>query len=74
MKVVCDNCRAVYKVPNDKLTKPVNKATCRSCGHRMLIPRARPGADPEERTLVTAVPPTPVGAPPRMEDRATTPM
>ncbi len=74
MKVVCDNCRAVYKVPNDKLTKPVNKATCRSCGHRMLIPRARPGADPDERTLVTAVPPTPIGAPPRPEDRATTPL
>jgi len=25
MKVVCDNCRAVYKVPDSKLTKPVNK-------------------------------------------------
>ncbi|MCB9683460.1 MAG: zinc-ribbon domain-containing protein [Alphaproteobacteria bacterium] len=66
MKVVCDNCRAVYKVPDDKLTKAVNKATCRNCGHRMLIPRPKPNADPEERTLVTAVPPTPVGAPPRM--------
>jgi predicted Zn finger-like uncharacterized protein len=65
MKVVCDNCRAVYKVPDDKLTKAVNKATCRNCGHRMLIPRPKPNADPEERTLVTAVPPTPVGAPPR---------
>src|SRR4028119_2082435 len=74
MKVVCDNCRAVYKVPNDKLTKPVNKATCRQCGHRMLIPRARPGADPEERTLVTAVPPTPIGAPPRMDERPTSPL
>ncbi len=65
MKVVCDNCRAVYRVPDAKLTKAVNKATCRTCGHRMLIPRPKPGADPEERTLVTAVPPTPVGAPPR---------
>jgi predicted Zn finger-like uncharacterized protein len=65
MKVVCDNCRAVYKVPDDKLTKAVNKATCRNCGHRMLIPRPKPNADPEERTLVTAVAPTPVGAPPR---------
>lgn len=65
MKVVCDNCRAVYRVPDTKLTKAVNKATCRNCGHRMLIPRPKPGADPEERTLVTAVPPTPAGAPPR---------
>lgn len=69
MKVVCDNCRAVYKVPDDKLTKAVNKATCRNCGHRMLIPRPKPNADPEERTLVTAVPPTPVGAPPRVAQR-----
>ena len=67
MKVVCDNCRAVYRVPDAKLTKAVNKATCRTCGHRMLIPRPKPGADPEERTLVTAVPPTPAGAPPRSE-------
>ena len=65
MKVVCDNCGAVYKVPDDKLVKPVNKATCRQCGHRMLIPRPRADADPNERTLVTAVPPTPMGAPPR---------
>jgi outer membrane biosynthesis protein TonB len=75
MKVVCDNCRAVYKVPNEKLTKPVNKATCRQCGQRMLIPQPRPGADPEERTVVTAVPPTPAGAPSRMEDdRPTAPI
>ena len=60
MKVVCDNCGAVYKVPDDKLVKPVNKATCRQCGHRMLIPRPRPDADPNERTLVTPVPPTPM--------------
>lgn len=66
MKVVCDNCGALYKIPDDKLVKPVNKATCRQCGHRMLIPRPRRGADPDERTLVTAVPPTP--APPPMRD------
>ncbi|MBX2799633.1 MAG: zinc-ribbon domain-containing protein [Myxococcales bacterium] len=69
MKVVCDNCRAVYKVPDAKLVKAVNKATCRNCGHRMLIPRPKPGADPDQRTLVTAVPPTPVGAPARSSGR-----
>ncbi len=57
MKVVCDNCRAVYKVPNEKLVKAVNKATCRNCRYRMLIPRPNPGADPNERVLVSAVPP-----------------
>ena len=70
MKVVCENCRAVYKVPDEKLTKTVNKATCRQCGHRMLIPKARPDGDPDERTLVTAVPPpgTPSPAIPRALD------
>ena len=75
MKVVCDNCRAVYKVPDAKLVKPVNKATCRQCGHRMLIPKPKPGADPEERTLVTAVPPTPAGVGRRDQgDPPTTPI
>lgn len=70
MKIVCENCRAVYKVPDEKLTKAVNKATCRQCGHRMLIPKARPDGDPDERTLVTAVPPagTPAPALPRSLD------
>lgn len=40
MRVVCDNCGATYKIPESKLTKEVNKATCRKCGHRMLIRRA----------------------------------
>jgi hypothetical protein len=77
MKVICDNCRAVYKIPDEKLVKPVNKATCRQCGHRMLIPRPRLDADPDERTLVTAVPPTPPPAPARQaisEDPPTNPI
>lgn len=68
MKVICDNCGAMYKIPDEKLVKPVNKATCRQCSHRMLIPRPRRGADPDERTLVTAVPPTPSVAPLRAAD------
>ncbi len=63
MKVVCENCRSAYRVPDEKLTKTVNKATCRQCGHKMLIPRARLDGDPDERTLVTRVPLTPGGAP-----------
>ncbi|TVQ87350.1 MAG: hypothetical protein EA397_18710 [Deltaproteobacteria bacterium] len=72
MKVVCDNCGAMYKIPDEKLVKPVNKATCRQCGHRMLIPRPRRGADPDERTLVTAVPPTPAPPPARDDSSGST--
>ena len=71
MKVVCDNCRAVYKIPDAKLVKPINKATCRNCGYRMLIPRPPATADSDFSTLVTAVPPTPMGAPPREKSTST---
>ncbi|MGC6491898.1 MAG: hypothetical protein ACON5B_03585 [Myxococcota bacterium] len=57
MKVVCDQCAAVYNVPNARLTKPINKATCRQCNSRLLIPRPQPGADEDERLIVPAVPP-----------------
>ena len=43
MRVVCDNCAATYNIPEHKLTKEVNKATCRKCGHRMLIRRPASG-------------------------------
>ncbi|MBW1881622.1 MAG: zinc-ribbon domain-containing protein, partial [Deltaproteobacteria bacterium] len=68
MRVVCDNCSAVYKIPDEKLVKPVNKATCRACGHRMLIPRPPPPDDfeDEERTLIKE---RPLGVPtPMMSD------
>ncbi|MCB9682159.1 MAG: zinc-ribbon domain-containing protein [Alphaproteobacteria bacterium] len=58
MRVVCDQCAATYKVPNDKLSKPINKATCRQCGSRLLIPKPQPGADPDERVVVPAIPVT----------------
>ncbi len=47
MKVVCDNCGAVYKIPEHKLVKEVNKATCRKCGHRIMIRRKAPVPDAE---------------------------
>ncbi len=56
MRVVCDQCAASYKVPNERLTKPINKATCKQCGSRLLIPKPQPGSDPEERVVVPAVP------------------
>ena len=37
MRVVCDNCGAVYKISSAKLVKEVNRATCKRCGHKILI-------------------------------------
>jgi predicted Zn finger-like uncharacterized protein len=57
MKVVCDNCGAVYKIPQHKLVKEVNKATCRKCGHRIMIRReaqASP-AEPENNEEATVI-------------------
>ena len=64
MRVVCDNCGASYKIPDSKLTRDVNKATCRKCGSPILIRRPdqapAPEGDPQaesaadERTLITS--------------------
>jgi predicted Zn finger-like uncharacterized protein len=39
MRVVCENCGASYTVPDSKLTKAMNQATCKACAHEMMIPR-----------------------------------
>ena len=44
MRVVCDNCGAVYKIPESKLQREVNKATCRKCGHGIIIRKMGSGA------------------------------
>ena len=71
MRVVCDNCGAVYKIADSKLSKEVNRATCKRCGHKIII--YKPGSqaaqnaaaqggrrpdvgDDEERTVIKAVP------------------
>lgn len=64
MKVICENCRGRYRVPDTKLTKQVNRATCRNCGHRLLIPPPT-GNEPLEGVLVKAVPATPGPSPSR---------
>ncbi len=71
MRVVCDNCGAVYKIANEKLSKEVNRATCKRCGHKIIIykPGSRaaeeaaasqtsPAAEEEdeERTVIKSVP------------------
>jgi len=62
MRVVCDNCGAVYKIADSKLNKEVNKATCKRCGHKIVI--YKPGtaravglrpSDAEERTVIKSV-------------------
>ncbi len=71
MRVDCENCGAQYKIPTHKLVKDVNKATCRKCGHRMLIkkstegpvlatsPSPPPAPGKDERTLITSQPAAP---------------
>jgi predicted Zn finger-like uncharacterized protein len=44
MRVVCDNCGATYKIPEHKLVREVNKATCRRCGHGIIIRKPGEGA------------------------------
>jgi hypothetical protein len=54
MRVVCENCGATYKIPDSKLVKEVNKATCRKCGFRMTI--RRPGMAAAASTMETKEP------------------
>ena len=74
MRVVCDNCAATYNIPEQKLTKEVNKATCRKCGHRMLIRRPASGGrilpPSEEKTQITDIPVT--HAPPDADEERPT--
>lgn len=37
MKVNCDKCGAVYRIPEEKLTKDVSRATCKKCGNKIVI-------------------------------------
>ncbi len=39
MRVVCDNCGATYRIPEEKLRREVNKATCRKCQNPIIIRR-----------------------------------
>lgn len=42
MKITCDKCGASYKIPEEKLTRDVSKATCKKCGEKIII--RKPGA------------------------------
>ena len=56
MRIVCDSCGAVYKIADSKLVKEVNKATCKRCGHKIIIRKPRTAASvegPSERTIIS---------------------
>lgn len=44
MKISCDSCGAIYRIPEEKLTKDVSRATCKKCGAKIIIRRPS-GAD-----------------------------
>lgn len=52
MRIICDNCGAQYKIPVQKLGKRVNRATCRRCGHHIVIHQEQHEPDLEEDALV----------------------
>lgn len=45
MKITCDNCGAVYRIPEEKLTKDVSRATCKKCGSKLIIRRPSEGQE-----------------------------
>lgn len=47
MKITCDKCGASYKIPEEKLTRDVSKATCKKCGEKIII-RKPAGGDYED--------------------------
>ncbi len=44
MRVVCDKCEAIYKIADHKLVKEINRATCKRCGHKIVIFRHNPAS------------------------------
>ncbi|MBN1336996.1 MAG: zinc-ribbon domain-containing protein [Deltaproteobacteria bacterium] len=74
MKVVCEHCGAVYRIPEEKLTREVHKATCRRCGHRMVIRRlaateaVAPPPPPSAVPHMEPAPPDTAGVPTRAHD------
>ncbi|GEM_PF-6185242 len=42
MRIVCSNCGTSYRIKDDKLTRKVNRATCRKCKSVILIKKEDP--------------------------------
>jgi len=47
MKVTCNKCGAQYNIPDSKLSREVNKATCKKCGNKIVIKKDA-GAEADE--------------------------
>ena len=51
MKFLCDNCKAKYQIPDEKVAGRTLRMTCRKCGNDILIrgagvtPSVMPPAD-----------------------------
>jgi predicted Zn finger-like uncharacterized protein len=56
MNVRCEECGATYNVSDSKLVREVNLATCRACGHRILIRRGTAAPAPETTVVRPAEP------------------
>ncbi|MEM1413747.1 MAG: zinc-ribbon domain-containing protein, partial [Myxococcota bacterium] len=46
MKFLCDNCKAKYQIPDEKIAGRTLRMNCRKCGSAIVIkgPPAEPGA------------------------------
>lgn len=51
MKVTCDKCGAHYNIPDEKLTRDVNKATCKKCKHKIVVRKEARGEERLESQL-----------------------
>lgn len=69
MRITCDKCGANYKIPDEKLTKDVSRATCKKCGNKITIRKGGAAGSAydfdedddsvvnhEERTVIATVP------------------
>ena len=62
MRIVCESCGTAYKIPAERLTKSVHHATCKRCGHKIVIRVGeRPAAEsaPAEAAPFIVPPPAP---------------
>jgi len=66
MKCVCPECQTAYNVPENKLTRAVNKAVCKKCGATMLINKETGMVETE--TQIPESTPEPQFSDPRVEE------
>ncbi|MEM9067389.1 MAG: GYF domain-containing protein [Myxococcota bacterium] len=50
MKFLCDNCKAKYQIPDEKIAGRTLRMKCRKCGHNIIIRGPKEAAAPAGRT------------------------